>query len=55
MPPGYQTYQDEMIKAGHGFPVWYGDPYAGQDIQIGDVGYMKLVPFPFLLVYCLAA
>ncbi|EDR00708.1 uncharacterized protein LACBIDRAFT_313148 [Laccaria bicolor S238N-H82] len=39
--PGHQIYEEEMILKGHGFPVWYGDPYGGAEIEIGDIGYMR--------------
>ncbi|KDR69965.1 hypothetical protein GALMADRAFT_76825 [Galerina marginata CBS 339.88] len=38
--PGYSIYQQEMIQKKHGFPVWFGDPYGKDEIQIGDIGYM---------------
>jgi hypothetical protein len=45
--PGYRIYQQEMIQKKHGFPVWFGDPYGKDEIQTGDIGYMKLVPLFF--------
>ena len=33
-----------MILKGHGFPVWFGDPYGRAEIKIGDIGYMRSTP-----------
>lgn len=42
--PGHQIYEEEMILKGHGFPVWFGDPYGRAEIEIGDIGYMRSTP-----------
>jgi hypothetical protein len=33
-----------MLLKGHGFPVWFGDPYGRAEIEIGDIGYMRSAP-----------
>ena len=38
---GHQNYEEEMILKGHGFPVWFADPYDEAEIEIGDIGYMR--------------
>ena len=42
--PGHQIYEEEMILKGHGFPVWFGDPFGEAEIEIGDIGYMRSTP-----------
>ena len=37
--PAYRTYAEQLVRLGHGLPLWIPEPRSLGEVAVGDVGY----------------